>query len=266
MMTDVSDDELASFLGVALEICSEAAEMVRHARRTRNIAVSTKDGFELVTNLDHDIDRLFRAKITRAFPSHHILSEEGEAASMEGSGVCWIIDPLDGTANFANGLPHVAISAAVSVDSVVRLGAVDAPFYGETFHAVKGQGAFRDGQRIKASAITEPHKALIATGFPHDRHGVDELIDGLKPLLRDFGDIRRLAAPALDVCWVADGRLAGFLDRLFVWDFAAAGLIAKEAGALTHTSEIGESSLQQDYLVAAPGIYAQLLAAKLNDR
>lgn len=263
-MTDISEGELASFLRTALEICSEAGEMVRQARQAGNITVSSKNGFELVTNLDRDVDRLFRDRLTRTFRDHRILSEEGEPVPNPESGVCWIVDPLDGTANFANGLPHVAVSAAVAIDGIVQLGVVEAPFYGETFHATRGRGAFRNGQPIRASAITEPRKALIATGFPHDRRGVDELVDRLKPLLRDFGDIRRLAAPALDICWVADGRLGGFLDRLFVWDFAAAGLIAEEAGAMCHAFELGEKSQQHDYLVAAPGIFSQLLAAKLN--
>lgn len=265
-MEDVSDDDIASYLRIALEICSEAGEIIRQARQAKDIAISTKNGFELVTNVDRRVDDLFRDKLARAFPDHRILSEEGRPPQNPERGVCWIIDPLDGTANFANGLPHVAVSAAISVDGVVRAGVVEAPFYGETFQAIRGSGAFRNGQRIEASATTEPRKALIATGFPHDRQGLDEIVDGLKPLLRDFGDIRRLAAPALDICWVADGRLAGFLDRLFVWDFAAAGLIAEEAGAMVHLFEIEHVPEQRDYLIAAPGIYPHLLAAKLNGR
>ena len=263
-MGDISDREVAAFLRVALDICSEAGEIIRQARQQKDIAISTKNGFELVTNVDRRVDELFRDKIARAFPDHRILSEEGQSPRTIKHGVCWIIDPLDGTANFASGLPHVAVSAAISVDGVVRAAVVEAPFYGETFHAVKGRGAFRNGQRIEVSAVTEPRQALIATGFPHDRQGMDELVDGLKLLLRDFSDIRRLAAPALDICWVADGRLGGFLDRLFLWDFAAAGLIAEEAGAIARSFEVGHGSEQRDYLVAAPGIYPRLLAAKLN--
>jgi myo-inositol-1(or 4)-monophosphatase len=266
MMQNISDGDVTSFLRTALAICSEAGELVRQARRTKDIAVATKNGFELVTNVDRQVDRLFRDRITGAFPNHQILSEEGRSLPNPARAVCWIVDPLDGTANFASGLPHVAISAAISVEGVVQAGVVEAPFYGETFHAVRGQGAFRNGERIEVSAVTEPQEALIATGFPHDRQSLEALVDGLRPLLRHFGDIRRLAAPALDICWVADGRLAGFIDRLFLWDFAAAGLIAEEAGAMSHAFEIENASGQRDYLVAAPGIYRQLLAAKLNAR
>lgn len=85
-------------------------------------------------------------------------------------------------------------------------------------------------------------------------------------MLREFGDIRRLAAPALDICWVANGRLAGFIDRIFVWDYAAAGLIAEEAGATTQALDVEGSLEERDYLAAAPGIYSELLAAKLNGR
>jgi len=265
-MRDIPDHELATLLSTAHEICSEAGSMLRRARQDGAIEVSRKAGVELVTNLDNEIDSLFRSTISHAFPGHQILSEEGQHRPNPQEGVCWIIDPLDGTANFINGLPHVAVSAALSINGVVMAGVVEAPFYGESYHAVKGRGAFRNGQRIEASTITEPCRALIATGFPHDRHDVHTLVDRLKPLLRDFGDIRRLAAPALDICWVADGRLAGFLDRLFVWDYAAAGLIAEEAGALCRIFGIDNMPDQQDYLVAAPAIYPHLLAAKLNSR
>lgn len=263
-MLTMSDHDLTALLSTARELCSEAGTLLLRARQDGEIKVSRKDGFELVTNLDHRIDRLFRDRISRAFPGHDILSEEERHRPNPRDGICWIIDPLDGTANFINGLPHVAISAAISVNGVVMAGVVEAPFYGVTYNAVRGHGPFRNGRPISASTLTEPRRALIGTGFPHNRQDVDTLVDRLKPLLRDFGDIRRLAAPALDICWVADGRLAGFLDRLFIWDYAAAGLIAEEAGALSRIFEIDSMPEQQDYLVAAPAIYPHLLAAKLN--
>lgn len=256
--------EMAGYLQLALDTCAEAGDMVRRARRAGKVMVATKGDFELVTNLDLAVDRLFRQRIADSFPDHRVLSEEAEEAPEAYADFRWTIDPLDGTANFANGLPHVAISVALSIGDVVRLGVVEAPFYGETFHAVRGEGAFLNGHKIEVSAVTDPRHALIATGFPHDRSGLDSLVDRLKPMLREFGDIRRLAAPALDICWVADGRLAGFLDRLFVWDFAAAGLIAEEAGAMTGIFDIEGSTRERDYLIAAPGIHERLLAAKLN--
>ena len=140
------------------------------------------------------------------------------------------------------------------------LGVVHAPFQGQTFWAVAGRGAYRNGQRIKASSLTDVRRALIGTGFPHNRTRIDEIVDRLKPLLREFGDIRRLAAPALDICWVADGRLTGFVDRIREWDVAAAGLIATEAGAFMTALKPadGEGDDGTDYLIAAPGIFERL--------
>lgn len=258
--------ELSEFLRIAQETCAEAGQTLRLARHSGNVAVAAKAGFELVTNLDVAIDRLFRQRIGDAFPGHVILSEEVPRGQEANGRFCWIIDPLDGTSNFANGLPHVAISAALAIDGAVRLGVVEAPFYDEAFHAVSGEGAFLNGNPIAVSAISDPSKALIATGFPHNRENLDAVVDRLKPMLREFGDIRRLAAPALDICWVANGRLAGFIDRIFVWDYAAAGLIAEEAGATTQALDVEGSLEERDYLAAAPGIYSELLAAKLNGR
>lgn len=263
---DLSPGQLAGLLRFTREVCADAGDMLRQARKAGKISVAHKPGLELVTDLDLAIDALFRQRINAAYPGHFILSEEGEHSRVADGAFCWIIDPLDGTANFASGLPHVAISAALAVGGCVQLGVVEAPFYGETFHAVKGHGAFVNGRRLAASSVTDPRRALVATGFPHDGRGLNDLVDRLKPILHEFGDVRRLAAPALDICWVADGRLAGFVDRLFVWDFAAAGLIAEEAGAITEIFDVEGSSDQRDYLAAAPGVYNRLRAAKLNGR
>ena len=246
------------FLEFALSLSVEAGEIMRSARERRSISVTEKAGFELVTDIDLRIDALCRARIAAAFADHGIWSEEVAWTSDAGNGCVWIIDPIDGTANFANGLPHVCVSIALAIDGEVQMGVVHAPFYGETFWAVKGDGACCNNRVISVSDIREPRRALIATGFPHERQEMGALVDRLKPMLMEFGDIRRLAAPALDICWVADGRLHGFADRIHYWDVAAAGLIASEAGAVVHLVRLAQDQQGSDYLISAPGIFDAL--------
>ncbi|WFU25160.1 inositol monophosphatase family protein [Bradyrhizobium sp. CB1717] len=252
---------LVPYLEFALAISHEAGATLLRMRERAHFDVCSKGGFELVTTADIEVDQLLRARIGERWPDHMILSEEGAAFASAGSDPCWIIDPLDGTANFAHGLDHVAISIALSLGGDIVLGVVHAPFQSQTFHATLGGGAFRDGAPIKISSAVDPARALIATGFPHDRRNIERILDRLKPLLLMFGDIRRLAAPALDICWVADGRLEGFFDRIRIWDVAAAGLIATEAGAkmarLTlHGGQ--DASDGEDFLIACPPIFDRL--------
>ncbi len=251
------------YLEFALTVCREAGTILRETRNKDGVAVESKPGFELVTNADVAVDLHFRQRIASAYPDHTVLSEESHEGARAGTVPCWIVDPLDGTANFVHGQDHVAVSAALSLEGEVVLGVVHAPFHDQTFWALRGNGAYRDSQAIKASSVTDIRRALIATGFPHVRTNVDALVDRLKPLLSTFGDIRRLAAPALDICWVADGRLSGFVDRLHLWDAAAAGLIATEAGARLATfgpSHENAPADGVDYIVSAPGIFDRLLA------
>jgi myo-inositol-1(or 4)-monophosphatase len=249
------------YLEFALTVCREGGDILHEARRSGDIAVVSKGGMELLTSADLAVDHHFRRRVADTFRDHVILSEESGGHEISDRKPCWIIDPLDGTANFVHGQDHVAISAALSIDGEVVLGVVHAPFHGQTFWAARGQGAFRNGHEIEASRLTDVRRALIATGFPHHRGEIDTLVDRLKPLLKAFGDVRRLAAPALDICWVADGRLTGFVDRIHRWDVAAAGLIATEAGARLATFGTSSDRLKDDgtdYVVAAPGIFDRL--------
>lgn len=250
------------FLEFALTVCREAGTILRDARSKGDVSLASKLGFELVTDADVAVDRHFQQRIASAYPDHRMLSEESHAGANVGMAPCWIVDPLDRIANFVHGQDHVAVSAALSLGGEVLLGVVHAPFHDQTFWAIRGNGAHRDGQTIKASSLTDIRRALVATGFPHVRTNIDGLVDRLKPLLATFGDIRRLAAPALDICWVADGRLTGFVDRIRVWD-AAAGLIATEAGARLATFGPSHNDAPLDgvdYVVSAPGIFDCLVA------
>lgn len=257
----MNDIPLDRYLAFARAVCAEAGEILLEYRQRGALTVDSKADFELVTGADLAIDQHITRRVAEAFKEHALLSEESsQDVNLEAS-ACWIVDPLDGTANFVHGHDHVAISIALAISGEINLGVVHAPFQQQTFWAVRGEGAFRNGTRIAASTLTDVRRALIATGFPHQRSEIDLLVDRLKPLLREFGDIRRLAAPALDICWVADGRLTGFVDRIHKWDIAAAGLIATEAGARVIALKAMEDrggSDGTDYIVAAPGIFDRL--------
>jgi len=250
---------LDEYLAFALAVCREAGEILVSERARGTMKVDRKAGFELVTSVDLAVHQHFETRIRRAWPDFLLVSEEGAQSADVGDKSHWIVDPIDGTANFVHGLDHVAISAALSMDGQVVLGVVHAPFQKQTFWAIRGRGAYRDGARIEVDPNPDAARALVATGFPHERSEIDRLLDRLKPVLRHFGDIRRLAAPALDICWVADGRLTAFFDRIHLWDVAAAGLIAREAGA--EVAMIGNADVQsgaKDYLVAPPVHFSKL--------
>lgn len=259
-MTIGSDMRLDDYLQFALVTCREAGELLLAARASGAMKVDRKAGFELVTNVDLAIHQHFESRISEKWPHFLLVSEESDGPGELAGRPYWIIDPIDGTANFVHGLDHVAISAALSLDNQIVVGVVHAPFLNQTFWAKRNEGAYRDGHRISIDPNPDPARALIATGFPHDRSDVDRLLDRLKPLMHIFGDIRRLAAPALDICWVADGRLNAFFDRVYAWDVAAAGLIATEAGArVAAVADAPNGSGARDYLIAPPALFDTLL-------
>ena len=248
-------------LKIARSIVQEAGHSLVKMRQKANLEIHVKGLFDLVTEADLASDDVIRGRLAEAFPDDALLSEEGDGFDPF-VGRCWIADPLDGTANYVHQQSHVAVSLALFSEGEAIVGVVHAPFCDETFWAVRGQGAFYNGTPFRIKSPVNPERALIGTGFPHDRQRVAELIDRLGTVLSVFGDIRRLAAPALDVCWVADGRLDGFVDRLMIWDIAAAGLIAEEAGAtvrrLSNATRYPEPSDGFDYVVAAEPLLTQL--------
>lgn len=222
-----------------------------------------------VTAADLLSEALIREALQARFPTHAVVSEEDEAsAALLGSvGPLWIVDPLDGSLNLLHRRPHVAVSIAFAVDGVVQVGVAHNPFGDETYSAIRGRGAFRNGTRIYASGQSELRRALIGTGLPHDRSDIDPVMRRLRALALGCQDIRRLGSPVLDICHVADGRLDGFCETLFPWDVAAAGLIAEEAEARRgHLGSVPETVFAdlygEEFLVASPGIFeglAQLL-------
>jgi len=192
-----------------------------------------------VTAADLEVEQYFRELVAERFPSHIVLGEEGAAtaATEPPSRHRWIIDPVDGTTNFAHGLALFCVSIALEVDGHVELGVVYDPIASELFTAERGLGAWLNGARIRVSTCSQIIDALLCTGFPYSvRDQPANQIDAFTAFLRQSRAVRRLGSAALDLCYVAAGRFDGFWEmQLNPWDFAAGVLVVTEAGG--HVSD-----------------------------
>jgi myo-inositol-1(or 4)-monophosphatase len=255
-----------NILEFAKQLARETGKQIL-ADRQANLTTSFKAGEEMVTNADINADRLIMSRIKAAYPEHHVLSEEGApdlSLLRRADESLWIVDPIDGTVNFAHGHSQSAVSLAYVENSQLSCGVVYNPFTDEMFSAEKGGGAYLNGEPIEVAGERELRKAVIATGFPYIKSNLGPLIRRVENVLTQCADIRRLGSAALDICWVAMGRLDGYYESLSVWDFAAAQLIAKEAGAqYGHFSlvpkDIDPQFYDQDILIANPVLYPKLL-------
>lgn len=204
------------------------------ARLGSDLHVTEKSQANIVTEVDLAVETMFRERVAARFPEHGVMGEEFEEARPGGSGSVrrWLFDPVDGTANYAHGLPFFCASLAFEVDGVVEVAAIFEPTRRELFTAVRGGGAALNDQPIRVSATTRLADALVATGFPHNatrRAPAAERAIG-EFAVRSRG-VRRLGSAALDLCYVACARTDAFYDiNLKPWDTAAGALIVAEAG------------------------------------
>jgi myo-inositol-1(or 4)-monophosphatase len=206
------------------------------AGRGPHLRVTEKSQANIVTDVDVAVETMFRALVADRFPAHGVLGEELEESPASGTSR-WLFDPIDGTANYARGLPFFCASLALDVDGVVELAAVYQPTHDELFTAVRGHGAWLNDVPLAVSDTSRLSNALIGTGFPHNetvRDADAERIIGTFAVTSR--GVRRLGSAALDLCYVAAARLDGFYDRhLKPWDTAAGALIVVEAGGhVTH--------------------------------
>ena len=221
-------------LHIAEAIARRAGDVLLEARQDGSFGTHLKRGEELVTDIDVQLDTMISQALNDMFPDEGRLTEElapGALSLTQLSSTLWVIDPIDGTVNFAHGHAHVAVSIAWSCNGRPMIGVVHAPFLNETFTAVRGDGAWRNGHPIHCREITQLDEALIATGFAYDRGARPRQIELAGRLLMACRDIRRNGAAALDLCHVADGRLDAYFESVSPWDMAAGTLIAEEAGA-----------------------------------
>lgn len=232
-----------------LQCALEAARAATAVHRAHLGSVPMADWAEkgtsdFVTHVDREAEAAIVDRIRAGFPDHAILAEE-EATAANGDwssppaqhGWTWIIDPLDGTTNFLHGYPMYGVSVAASLDGVLQAGVVINSVTREEWHATRGDGAFRNGQRIRVSTVDVFSRALIGTGFPFKAlHLLPEYLAQFDRVLRRTAGIRRAGSAALDLCHVATGYFDGFWElSLQPWDIAAGALIVREAGGIVTT-------------------------------
>ena len=224
--------------------------------------ISNKEGVNnLVTEADHASEKAIFEVIRNEFPNHFILSEESGEIVMD-STYKWIIDPIDGTVNFAHGLPLCCVSIGIEQEGEMILGAVYNPFMNEFFFAQKGFGATLNDKKISVSKETEVLRSCLVTGFPYTY--LDQPngpLEVFSRLIRKGVPVRRLGSAAMDLCWVAAGRFDGFYEhKLQAWDSAAGFLIVEEAGGVVSDFAGKKYSPYQPHIVATNGkIHEELL-------
>lgn len=246
--------------------CAEAArlggEVLREKWGTAR-TIEYKGGIDLVTDADRASEAAVLGFLTARFPGAAILAEESGASGAGAGGLRFFVDPLDGTTNYAHGVPHFAVNVAVADAAGLAAGATLDPLRGEAYGAARGRGATLNGEAIGNSGRTELRGALLVTGFPYDvQQRPDEPLRLFGEFLRRARAVRRFGAAALDLAYVAAGRFDGFWElRLKPWDVAAGILIAREAGALVTDLAGGDRMLESGDIVAcAPALLAPMLA------
>jgi myo-inositol-1(or 4)-monophosphatase len=244
----------ASFLETAIAAAREAGALqLQHLGGELNISSKSNDS-DLVTFVDKACEAAIRARILGAHPDHAILGEEG--GNVGDSAHQWIVDPLDGTVNYAHGFPFFCVSIALEVNGERRVGVVYDAVRDELFHAVQGGGAFLNGKPIRVSSQGElSGRAMLATGFPYDPQSALEALEVFKRFLGLGLPIRRPGAAALDLCYVACGRIDGFFEyKLNAWDCAAAILVIEEAGGQVSNFSGSRYDYADKKLVASNGL------------
>jgi myo-inositol-1(or 4)-monophosphatase len=254
--------EIANFLSTAWEAADAAGILIRERwQEPKNI--DYKGPIDLVTSVDREAEQRIVEVLRNRFPDHSILAEEETDRVGIENRHRWIIDPLDGTTNFAHGYPQFSVSIALEFDGGVILGLVYDPLRGECFQAVKGEGATLNDSAIRISGVKELDKALLATGFPYDqRERADFYLSFFKAFMTRSQGIRRNGSAALDLCYVACGRLDGFWElKLRPWDTAAGALIVEEAGGRLSDFSGNNFSIWGNQTLASNGFIHNEMAA-----
>lgn len=240
---------MASYLESAIEIAHEAGSLLRSFFE-RHVAFELKGDFDLVTEADRASEKLVVGRLTEFFPDHAILAEEG-GGHENASEYRWYVDPLDGTTNFAHGYPVYNVTLALEKAGELIAGVIFDPNRDELFTCEKGGGAFLNGRRIRVSRTAKLDESLVSTGFPSRRRHLSVNIHFYHQLAMATHGVRRGGAAALDLAYVACGRLEGFWEfGLSPWDMAAGKLLVGEAGGTCTEMDGERHGLRSPHILA----------------
>jgi myo-inositol-1(or 4)-monophosphatase len=248
------------FLQTAIQIVRRAGE-IQIERRASGFRISKKSATDLVTEVDLECERMCRSVIAERYPDHDVLAEEEGAGGRPNSRWRWVFDPLDGTTNYAHGLPIFCASLALEVDGETVVGAVYDPSRDELFTAERGRGSALNGAPLSVSDTGALIDALLVTGFPPGSQRREELVTLFAAFLAEARAVRRLGSAALDLCYVAAGRFEAFWERhLKPWDVCAGALIVEEAGGRVTGMDGTAFDPAAGHLVASNGVvHAEML-------
>ncbi|WP_371372923.1 inositol-1-monophosphatase [Thalassotalea aquiviva] len=241
-------------LNIAIRAARSAGNVISRAfENLDKVELEAKGSNDFVTNIDRQAEQIIIDTIRKSYPDHSIVSEECGELAGENADFQWIIDPLDGTANFVKGIPHFAVSIALKYKGKLDQAVVYDPIRGELYTASRGKGAQLNNVRIRVSNNKELAGTILATGFPHKaKHHTEAYLNMFGALFGKSADIRRAGAAALDLAYVAAGRVDGFWELgLKPWDTAAGELLVIEAGGLVTDFVGGHNHAQSGNIVAA---------------
>ncbi len=246
-----------------LERMARQAGKILYNGYEKDHQVSYKGAIDLVTEIDFQSEAFIIGEVQRLFPEHRILAEE--SGTLDGDDEhLWLIDPLDGTVNYAHGVPMFCVSVAYAHKKQVMLAAVYDPLRDEMFTAGRGKGSWLNGRALKVSQVEELQKSLLVTGFPYDTWNTPrDNFDYFTRLAKMTQGVRRLGSAALDLCYVGAGRFDGYWElSVKPWDVAAAELVAEEAGAKVTDVDGGADYLgpSQSLLAANLVLYEKIFA------
>lgn len=248
-------------------LLQEAGTLIRERLlRPEKLSIEAKAAFDFVTDVDRECERLMVRSIQRRYPDHTIVAEESHNNPI-GDGITWIIDPLDGTTNFIHSFPFFAVSVAVTIRGRPVLGWVLDPVRQELFEAVAGRGAFLNGRRIQVRKSAALDDALVATGFPfRERTQLDPYLAAFAAIFKRVGGIRRAGAAALDLAYLAAGRVDGFWEiGLKPWDVAAGILLIEEAGGRVSDFLGGSQALSIGHILAGTASVYPLIRQAVSE-
>jgi myo-inositol-1(or 4)-monophosphatase len=250
-----------ALLNVAIMAARRAGDtLIRKMASLEKLKIEEKGFNDFVSDADRAAERAVIATVQKHYPDHAFLAEES-GVSGESDHV-WIIDPLDGTTNYLHGFPVFAVSIGLQVRGRMEHACVYDPMRQELFTASRGDGAQLDGHRIRVSGRTQLSRALVGTGFPFRQvdQEIGPYMNMLGQVIRNTSGVRRPGAAALDLCYVAAGRLDAFFEvHLSPWDLAAGSLIIREAGGIISGLDGSENYMETGHvLCGAPKIYAEL--------